>query len=175
MGRAVAPRLALSYVNRVDGRIHLRLELRDLVDTAASGVRVRLVDERRTKDADAVLTAAQRGALLDATFAPGALGKGTWHVHVRPNTAARFEDTGARVVIADPNPVSLLIGFDPVDQVPLPVVPEPVHTLPRRQQLAKSAGGLADRALTELPPSKAASVRVALRRAARKLSAKLPG
>ena len=173
MSKSAEAGLPLSYVNRVGGAVHLRLELPDYTG-GADRAQVRLVNGGQSRLAHAVITTTGPGTFLEVTF-PSAKLTGTWHVFLGNSQTRRFESTGARVLVAEPNPIALLIGFDPARQVPPPYVPDPVHTLPRKQQWARLAGLVVDRALVQLPPAQATTVRASVRRVARKVSAALPG
>jgi len=164
------PGLALSYVHRRDGRVRVHLDLPRFGEPG-DGIRVKLVGSTKSVVADETLvTATPGGVRLVATMPPGALTNGSWEVKVSPAPEAKFRTTESRVLVADPQPIALLIG-----PAPRSVVPEPRHTLPARQRVAKSLGHVADQALTELPPQNAAKARDGLRRVARKVSKRLSG
>lgn len=165
MANAVAAGWALSYVNRVNGRIHVSVHLPNYGDGAlGEDARAKIVHGRRSTVAAATLTAREGVVTLDATFPDGAYGNGLWELSISPDQGAPFAEAGARICIADPNPISLLV-------IPLThsYEPPPRHTLPRRRRVAHSLGKVADRVLAEFPPATAGKVRSAIRRTARRV------
>ena len=169
--RKLNPGLALSYVHRVDGCVRVHLELPQF-GVPADGIRVKLVGADRSVVADETVvdTLTTRGVWLHATMPPGSVTNGFWEVKVSPAVGTTFRTTESRVLVADPQPISLLIG--PATRSAVPPVR---HTLPASQRVSHSAGLVADKALRELAPEKATRIRSGLRRAARRVSKVLPG
>lgn len=165
MANAVAAGWALSYVNRVDGRIHLSVHLPNFGDGATGDdARVKIVNGSRSTVTSATTTKRDGRVFLEATFPAGTFRNGLWELLISPQQGAPFKEAVARICIADPNPIALLVIPKTTSSVLAPR-----HTLPARQKVAHSLGKVADRVLAEFPPKQAAKARSALRRTARKI------
>ena len=138
MANTVAPGLALSYVNRVDGRVHLRLHLPAFAFATGAVPRVRAVKGGANRVAEAAVSRAAKGVYLEVTFTGKPMTTGAWAIEVSPRKGGVYAATGSRIVIADGNPITFLIGFDPSVQAPAPIVPKTVHTLPTKKKLYNS-------------------------------------
>ena len=164
MANAVAAGWALSYVNRVDGRIHLSVHLPNFGVADAAGARVKVVKKSRSAIAPATIEQRNGKAFLEATLPDQPFDNGLWELMISPRSGARFTEAVARICVCDPNPIALLVLPSVVSYVP-----KPKHTLPRRQRVARRLGQVADAALAELPPGPAKKARAAIRVAARKV------
>jgi hypothetical protein len=165
MANAVAAGWALSYVNRVGGRIHLSIHLPNYGDGATGDdARVKIVNGSRSTVTPATTTNRDGRVFLDATLPAGTYRNGLWELSISPHQGAPFKEAVARICIADSNPIALLV-------IPKTnsYVPAPRHTLPKRQRVAHLLGKVADRVLAELPPAQASKARAALRRTARRI------
>lgn len=163
MSREVTPSWSYSYAHLVDGGLRLDMQLPYFTRLETDGARVQIRNEKTTKTAPATITVNTLGVHLEAEFPPAKLRKGAWNVLLSPQAGAPFDDMNARVFVADPNPISLLVGAAPVSEIP-----NPVHTRKRRRKVMHRLGLMADRAVLELPPGQAIRVRESLRTAARK-------
>ena len=165
MANPVAAGWALSYVNRVDGRIHLSVHLPNYgLEESRDGARVRVELGKSSVVAPATITERDGLIFLDSTLPDQRFGPGLWELSISAPEGAPFKAAVARICIADPNPISLLV-------IPhtKSYVPAPRHTLSTKQRAAHSLGTVADRLLAELPPAKSKKARALLRRTARKI------
>ena len=165
MANAVAAGWALSYVNRVDGLIHLSVHLPNFGEgDTGDDARVKVVHGSRSIVGAATTTNRDGRVFLDATLPDGTYRNGLWELSISPHQGAPFKEAVARICIAEPNPISLLVIPKTTSYVPAPR-----HTLPRRQRVAHSFGLVADRVLAEFPPATAAKARTTLRKTARRI------
>jgi hypothetical protein len=165
MANPVAAGWALSYANRVDGRIHLSVHLPNYgLETSREGARIKVVNGKQSIVAPATITELDGRLMLESTLPPDDYRNGLWELSVCAPKGSPFREAVARICIAEPNPISLLV-------IPKmkSYVPAARHTLSTKQRAAHSLGLVADRVLAELPPAQAARVRAKLRRTARKV------
>lgn len=167
MTNAVAAGWAFSYANRVDGRIHLSIHLPHYGSEAGrDDARIRVSDGTSVVVFPATIVERAGRLYAQGVVPADTYRNGLWQVSISAPKGAPFQDAVARICLADPNPISLLIL--PESRPREPYLPRAARVLSTRKQLARSLGRVADRALTELPPEQAARVRAKLRRVARR-------
>lgn len=170
MAKAVNPSWAYSFAHFVNGQLRLDMLLPNLPEGTSEGARVQIRNGKTTRTAPATIAANDLGPHLEAIFPASTLRNGAWSVAISRRSRAGFEDTGARLVVAAPNPISLLVG----GPAPESDTPKPVHTAKRRRRILRTLGAAADRVLVELPPKTATRVRGVLRSGARKAVSVVP-
>ncbi|HET8601061.1 MAG TPA: hypothetical protein VFL99_12100 [Segeticoccus sp.] len=166
------PRLPLSYVTRREGRLVLQLQLEDDDASATpSGALLRLREVGLGALSEPVpVTTSDDPNVFTAELPSAALVNGIWQVELARYEDDEFEPVHARVLVCDPNPISLLLG-------PMPVPHGPARANGGRrgasgsqtQQVARALGGVVDRVLVELPPKTARELRGRLRKVARRV------
>lgn len=167
MTNAVAAGWALSYVNRVDGRMHLSIHLPHYEsELDRDDARIMVTDGTSVVVFPATIVEREARLCAEGVVPADTYRNGLWQVSISAPKGAPFQDAGARICLADPNPISLLVI--PESRPRDPYLPRAARVLSTRKQVAKSLGRVADQALIELPPEQAARVRATLRRLARR-------
>ncbi|MEP6853089.1 MAG: hypothetical protein ABJA87_10595 [bacterium] len=157
--------LPLSYANRKAGVVHVRLHLTDFADDGPRQVTVRARGPKGASvDAPGTVEPTPAGQIMHASVPADQLSAGAWRIALRVSPDARFVDTDARVLVADPNPIALLLG-----PIPTSTLPPPRRSRSTQQKIVHSGGHLLDRALSVLPPVTADRSRETVRRVARRV------
>ncbi len=163
-------RLPLSYVRRTGPTIHLQLQLGGSDALPETG-KVRLVNGGRVLEGSARITESDvTGRLLSADIPAGSVDEGRWLVRVAfgaDPAETDFTTVAARVLIAAPNPISLLLGKTTPEEVPAERSGQADPNPARRA--AAVLGRAADRVLSELPPDKAQASRERIRKTVRRI------
>ncbi len=159
--------LPLSFAARSGQTIHIQLQLP--ASTSWDGYRHVRLHRISGSDSTAVarlhVAAGQDLAMADVPSSE--VDNGCWRLQVGYEPDGPFTPVHAFVLVSDPNPIALLVG-DPTKKVEERQPRQNTTHRTRGRAVAHRLGGLADRALVELPPATAIRVRARARRAARR-------
>lgn len=170
MAPSTPVRTPLSFVRRAGPMLQLQLQLGESAAMPSTG-RVRLINGGQVVEGEARISRHDAaGQLLKADIYAIAVKNGRWLVRIALGddpTEADFTEVAACVLVATPNPISLLLGKPTAEELQAEQRAEAKPAVKHRA--AAVLGRAADRVLSELPPAKAQTSRRRLRHAARRL------
>jgi hypothetical protein len=159
-----------SYANRVEGTIHLVLQLPGGPTVTEPTLRLRRPKRGATVQVSATSSVSSDGTLLEADIDADELPPGVWHMWLRPGPDQEETRLQARLLTSRRQPIALLPG--PAPRTPSgPVIPAPRSKAPtpQRSNIRRVAVKGVDAALSRLPEQRASRYRARLARAANRV------
>lgn len=158
-----------SYANRVEGAVHLVLQLPGVPSVTEPTLRLRRPKGGATVQVPATSSAITEGTLLEADIDAAALPPGMWHMWLRSGPDQVETRLQARLLTSR-QPIALLPG--PAPRSPSgPAMPAPRSKAasPQRRGIRRVAVKGVEAALSRLPEERASRYRASLAHAARRV------